>query len=165
MIPREGGELGFFFKGPGVGQSAPDFALRTQDGKRWIRLSQYRGAKPVVLVRRGVFCSSPFTAENSGRPLAAALDLDCAAPWMASANQAPTKAPGKRQPKRQANSQGCPSFCCRSACAAPAKAPTILLTIAVTFTVRPPKTWRIARRTHGAERLAILPILGSFLGF
>jgi peroxiredoxin len=44
------GELGSFFEGPDVGQRAPDFALRTQDGKQSIRLSQYRGVKPVVLV-------------------------------------------------------------------------------------------------------------------
>jgi Ca2+-binding EF-hand superfamily protein len=44
------GELGSIFEGPTISQSAPDFALRTQDGKRLIRLSQYRGVKPVVLV-------------------------------------------------------------------------------------------------------------------
>jgi hypothetical protein len=44
------GELGSFFEGPDVGHLAPDFALRTQDGTREVRLSQYRGAKPVVLV-------------------------------------------------------------------------------------------------------------------
>jgi len=44
------GELGSMFEGPSVGQRAPDFALRTQDGKRQIRLSQYRGKKPVVLI-------------------------------------------------------------------------------------------------------------------
>src|SRR5437588_1361330 len=44
------GELGSPFEGPDVGQRAPDFALRTQDGKREVRLSQFRGKKPVVLV-------------------------------------------------------------------------------------------------------------------
>jgi hypothetical protein len=44
------GELGSFFEGPGIGQRAPDFTLTTQDGKRMIRLAQYRGVKPVVLI-------------------------------------------------------------------------------------------------------------------
>jgi hypothetical protein len=44
------GELGSFREGPAVGQDAPDFALKTQDGKQEIRLSQFRGKKPVVLV-------------------------------------------------------------------------------------------------------------------
>jgi hypothetical protein len=44
------GELGSFFEGPDLEQRAPDFALKTQDGKRVIRLSGYRGSKPVVLV-------------------------------------------------------------------------------------------------------------------
>jgi hypothetical protein len=44
------GELGSFFEGPAIGQRAPEFALKTQDGSREVRLSQYRGHKPVVLV-------------------------------------------------------------------------------------------------------------------
>jgi hypothetical protein len=44
------GELGSPFEGPHVGAVAPDFALKTQDGKKEIRLSQYRGKKPVVLI-------------------------------------------------------------------------------------------------------------------
>ncbi len=44
------GETGSFFEGPDVGQRAPDFTLKTQDGKQTIRLSSYRGHKPVVLV-------------------------------------------------------------------------------------------------------------------
>jgi hypothetical protein len=44
------GELGSFFEGPAVEQQAPDFTLKTQDGRRTIRLSQFRGHKPVVLV-------------------------------------------------------------------------------------------------------------------
>jgi hypothetical protein len=43
------GELGSFFEGPAVGQKAPDFLLRTEDGKAFYTLSQYRGQKPVVL--------------------------------------------------------------------------------------------------------------------
>lgn len=35
---------------PKVGEQAPDFELSTLDGKRKIKLSSYRGKKPVVLV-------------------------------------------------------------------------------------------------------------------
>jgi hypothetical protein len=44
------GEIGSVREGPRVGQPAPDFTLKTQDGKQRISLSQYRGYKPVVLV-------------------------------------------------------------------------------------------------------------------
>jgi Ca2+-binding EF-hand superfamily protein len=44
------GELGSFYEGPDIGQKAPDFALKTQDGKQVIRLSRFLGAKPDVLV-------------------------------------------------------------------------------------------------------------------
>jgi peroxiredoxin len=37
-------------EGPAINQQAPDFILRTQDGKRQVRLSDFRGKKPVVLV-------------------------------------------------------------------------------------------------------------------
>jgi AhpC/TSA family protein/EF hand domain-containing protein len=43
------GDLGSPFPGPPVGQKAPDFRLKTQDGTREIALSDLRG-KPVVLV-------------------------------------------------------------------------------------------------------------------
>lgn len=44
------GELGSIHEGPKVGQPAPDFDLPTQDGRQRIRLSQFRGKKPVVLI-------------------------------------------------------------------------------------------------------------------
>jgi hypothetical protein len=44
------GELGSICEGPNIGQRAPDFTLPTQDGDRRIRLSQFRGKKPVVLI-------------------------------------------------------------------------------------------------------------------
>jgi hypothetical protein len=44
------GELGSLWEGPAINQQAPDFVLRTQDGERQIRLSEFRGKKPVVLV-------------------------------------------------------------------------------------------------------------------
>lgn len=44
------GEIGSPFSGPRIGQPAPDFTLKTQDGKRTITLSDYRGRKPVALI-------------------------------------------------------------------------------------------------------------------
>jgi hypothetical protein len=44
------GDLGSPFEGPRVGEEAPGFCLATQDGKRRITLSDYRGKKPVVLI-------------------------------------------------------------------------------------------------------------------
>jgi hypothetical protein len=44
------GELGSYFEGPAIGQRAPDFELKTQDGSKTIRLSQFQGKKPVMLV-------------------------------------------------------------------------------------------------------------------
>lgn len=37
-------------KVPRVGQMAPEFELRTPDGKQSIRLSSFRGKQPVVLI-------------------------------------------------------------------------------------------------------------------
>jgi hypothetical protein len=44
------GDVGSPFEGPGVGQRAPEFRLKTPDGTKEIALSDYRGKKPVVLV-------------------------------------------------------------------------------------------------------------------
>jgi Ca2+-binding EF-hand superfamily protein len=44
------GELGSILEGPRIGDQAPDFTLKTQDGQQTITLSQFRGQKPVVLV-------------------------------------------------------------------------------------------------------------------
>jgi hypothetical protein len=44
------GELGSWHEGPDIGDPAPDFTLNTHNGKQTIRLSQYRGKRPVVLV-------------------------------------------------------------------------------------------------------------------
>lgn len=44
------GAHGSFHEGPKTGQKAPDFTLKTQDDKRQIRLSEFRGKKPVVLI-------------------------------------------------------------------------------------------------------------------
>ncbi len=43
------GDIGSPFEGPGIGQKAPDFRLKTHDGKREIGLADLRG-KPTVLV-------------------------------------------------------------------------------------------------------------------
>jgi hypothetical protein len=44
------GELGSFHEGPSIDDMAPDFTLKTQDGKQQFALSQFRGKMPVVLV-------------------------------------------------------------------------------------------------------------------
>jgi len=44
------GDLGSINEGPGIGERGLDFRLKTQDGKRTIKLSDYRGKKPVVLI-------------------------------------------------------------------------------------------------------------------
>jgi Ca2+-binding EF-hand superfamily protein len=44
------GELGSFHEGPKVGERAPDFRLKTQDGMRELTLGQFKDKKPVVLV-------------------------------------------------------------------------------------------------------------------
>ena len=44
------GELGSCFEGPSVGQRAPDFTLRTADGKSRVTLAEFRDKKPVVLI-------------------------------------------------------------------------------------------------------------------
>jgi len=44
------GELGSVQEGPDPGDAAPDFALRTPDGNRTVKLSEFRGRKPVVLI-------------------------------------------------------------------------------------------------------------------
>ena len=44
------GETGSFFEGPAIGQPAPDFSLKTPDGRQEIRLSTYRARRPVVLI-------------------------------------------------------------------------------------------------------------------
>jgi hypothetical protein len=44
------GEFGSICEGPSIGQRAPNFTLPTQDGKRKVRLADFRGKKPVVLI-------------------------------------------------------------------------------------------------------------------
>jgi hypothetical protein len=44
------GEIGSMHEGPALGDMAPPFRLPSQDGKRTISLSSYRGKKPVVLI-------------------------------------------------------------------------------------------------------------------
>ncbi len=52
-------ELGSLQEGPAPGESAPDFELTTQDGTRTIRLKDWVGKKPVVLIF-GNFTCGPF---------------------------------------------------------------------------------------------------------
>ncbi len=53
------GEVGSLNEGPTVNDPAPDFELKTLDGKRTIRLSEQFGSKPIVLVF-GNFTCGPF---------------------------------------------------------------------------------------------------------
>ncbi len=55
------GEIGSIHEGPKVGAAAPDFTLKTMDGKEKVRLSKLIGKKPVVLVF-GNFTCGPFRA-------------------------------------------------------------------------------------------------------
>ena len=53
------GEIGSMSEGPKVGATAPDFTLKTADGKSTVQLSKLIGPKPVVLVF-GNFTCGPF---------------------------------------------------------------------------------------------------------
>ncbi|HVW35821.1 MAG TPA: deiodinase family protein [Pirellulales bacterium] len=53
------GEIGSLNSGPALNATAPDFSLKTQDGKQTIRLGELRGEKPTVLVF-GNFTCGPF---------------------------------------------------------------------------------------------------------
>ena len=59
------GEVGSLEEGPLVNDPAPDFALKTHDGSRTVRLSEAIGAKPVVLVF-GNFTCGPFRSMYPG---------------------------------------------------------------------------------------------------
>jgi hypothetical protein len=50
LIGLLSGEIGSSRPGPAVGDLAPDFTLKTPDGKETIQLANFRGKKPVVLV-------------------------------------------------------------------------------------------------------------------
>jgi alkyl hydroperoxide reductase subunit AhpC len=56
-------EIGSLEPGPKVGDSAPDFTLKTNDGKAEITLSKLQGPKPVVLVF-GSFTCGPFRSQT-----------------------------------------------------------------------------------------------------
>ena len=53
------GEIGSLQEGPRVGEAAPDFALRTHDGERTVRLAELLGKRPIVLTF-GNFTCGPF---------------------------------------------------------------------------------------------------------
>jgi alkyl hydroperoxide reductase subunit AhpC len=59
------GSLGSMQDGPRVEDKAPDFTLKTVDGKRSVQLSKLIGEKPVVLVL-GNFTCSPFRSLYAG---------------------------------------------------------------------------------------------------
>src|SRR5207247_3615627 len=50
------GDFGNTFNGPGVGELAPDFTLKTKDAREQISLSQFRGQKPVALSLGSLSC-------------------------------------------------------------------------------------------------------------
>jgi hypothetical protein len=54
-------ELGSLHEGPHLDEAAPDFALKTPNGERTVRLSKLVGPRPVVLVF-GNFTCPPFRA-------------------------------------------------------------------------------------------------------
>jgi len=54
-------ELGALSEGPKVGDVAPDFTLKTRDGKETVQLSKVVGKKPTVLLL-GNFTCGPFRA-------------------------------------------------------------------------------------------------------
>ena len=56
-------EIGSLQPGPKVDESAPDFTLKTNDGKAEITLSRLLGPKPVVLVF-GSFTCGPFRGQS-----------------------------------------------------------------------------------------------------
>jgi hypothetical protein len=49
-LERQGDNAKEFGKGPTLGELAPDFELRSPDGRTSVRLSSFRGNKPVVLI-------------------------------------------------------------------------------------------------------------------
>jgi hypothetical protein len=53
------GDIGSICEGPKLGQRAPDFTLKTKDGKLTITLSKQLGKKPIVLVFGNYSCA-PF---------------------------------------------------------------------------------------------------------
>ena len=59
------GEIGSLQEGPQVDEAAPDFALKTFDGKQTIRLGDAIGKQPVVLVFGNYTCG-PFRSMYAG---------------------------------------------------------------------------------------------------
>jgi thiol-disulfide isomerase/thioredoxin len=53
------GEIGSMHEGPRLNDPAPDFSLRTRDGKQTVRLSDNFGKKPIVLTFGNLTCG-PF---------------------------------------------------------------------------------------------------------
>ncbi len=68
------GEIGSLNEGPGLDQQAPDFTLKTPDGKQTYQLSKLVGPKPLVLVF-GNFTCGPFRRTTFG-----VENLNCSAP-------------------------------------------------------------------------------------
>ena len=58
------GDIGSMFEGPQVDAPAPDFTLKTHDGQSSVTLSQFQGARPVVLILGSFTC--PNFRSHSG---------------------------------------------------------------------------------------------------
>lgn len=56
-------EIGSLQPGPKLDESAPDFTLKTNDGKQQITLSKLTGSKPVVLIFGNITCG-PFRSHS-----------------------------------------------------------------------------------------------------
>src|ERR1700676_3170265 len=63
------GEIGSMNEGPRVGQPAPNFKLRTLDGKETVELAKVVGKRPVVLVFGNYTCGPFCSSYPAGEPI------------------------------------------------------------------------------------------------
>jgi hypothetical protein len=70
------GEIGSMNEGPHVGQPAPNFKLRTIDGKETVELAKVVGKKPVVLVFGNYTCGPFCSAYPAVEPIAQRFGSD-----------------------------------------------------------------------------------------
>ena len=63
------GDVGSFNEGPQLGELAPDFTLKTHDGKESVTLSSFRGKKPVVLTFGSYTCPPYRSLSPALKPL------------------------------------------------------------------------------------------------
>ncbi len=70
------GEIGSMNEGPSIGQPAPNFSLKTIDGKQTIQLSNVIGKRPVVLVFGNYTCGPFCNSYPSVEPVAKQFSQD-----------------------------------------------------------------------------------------